>query len=155
MPTLDSTTGAKAAIVNRAGGFAVPLIAAAAALGLSHLVPLVSALLFALALGAVLANVGLVGSVRMRVIEDAARWFLRLGVVFLGLQLPVQEIAAIGARGVLVIAATVSLTYGATRIVGRRLGLEEGIVGLVAAGFSICGAAAIAAVSDVARSRQR
>ena len=142
-------------IIGRARGVAVPLLAAAAAVAVSHLVPLLSALLIALALGAVLANAGHVDPARLAVVGEAARWLLRLGVVFLGLQLPVQDIAAIGARGVLVIAATVTLTYVGTRLIGHRLGLDQGIVALVAAGFSICGAAAIAAVSDVTRARQR
>ncbi|HET6563449.1 MAG TPA: putative sulfate exporter family transporter [Marmoricola sp.] len=129
--------------------------AAAAAMLLSRLAPALGALLLALLLGAVLANSGRVTSVFLAQQATTAKWMLRAGVVMLGLRLPFQEIAAIGGSGVVVVAGTVSVTYFLTRRLGARLGLDEGLVTLLAAGFSICGAAAIAAVSDVVRSRQR
>ncbi len=51
--------------------------------------------------------------------------------------------------------ATVVTTYAATQVAGRLLGLERDLVTLIAAGFSICGAAAIAAVESSIRAKPK
>ena len=132
-----------------------PLLAATAALVTSAFIPLLGPLLIALALGAVIANSRLATVPVIAGHAAATRTLLRLGVAALGLQLPFADILAIGPAGLVVIAVTVTLTYLGTLQIGRRLGLDEGFVVLLAAGFSICGAAAIAAVDDVIRAKQQ
>ena len=132
-----------------------PLLAATAALVASAFVPLLGPLLIALALGAVVANSRWATVPVIAGHAVATRTLLRLGVAALGLQLPFADILAIGPGGLAVIAVTVTLTYLGTLQIGRRLGLDEGFVVLLAAGFSICGAAAIAAVDDVIRAKQQ
>ena len=132
-----------------------PLLAATAALVTSAFIPLLGPLLIALALGAVIANSRLATVPVIAGHAAATRTLLRLGVAALGLQLPFADILAIGPGGLAVIAVTVTLTYLGTLQIGRRLGLDEGFVVLLAAGFSICGAAAIAAVDDVIRAKQQ
>ena len=135
--------------------YAPPLTAAAACVALSHWLPLLGPLLLALLLGAVVANTRLA---RHRLLQDHARvtrTLLRLGVVALGLRLPLSDIGDIGVGGVVVVAATVTTTYTATRLVGTWTGLPSGFVTLLAAGSSICGAAAIATVNDAVRARER
>ena len=132
-----------------------PLLAATAALVTSAFIPLLGPLLIALALGAVIANSRLATVPVIAGHAAATRTLLRLGVAALGLQLPFADILAIGPGGLAVIAVTVTLTYLGTLQIGRRLGLDEGFVVLLAAGFSICGAAAIAAVDDVVRAKQQ
>ena len=134
---------------------APPLVAAVVATVVSRFVPLLGPLLLALVLGAVIANTAWSRSRLLEGHASVTRLLLRLGVVLVGLRLPIGDIAAIGVRGVAVVAATVCVTFAGTRLVGRRLGLDHGFVTLVAAGFSICGAAAIAAVTDAVRVRQR
>ena len=134
---------------------APPLVAAVVATVVSRFVPLLGPLLLALVLGAVVANTAWSRSRLLEGHASVTRLLLRLGVVLVGLRLPIGDIAAIGVRGVAVVAATVCVTFAGTRLVGRRLGLDHGFVTLVAAGFSICGAAAIAAVTDAVRVRQR
>ncbi|QYJ03220.1 putative sulfate exporter family transporter [Nocardioides panacisoli] len=130
-------------------------LAAVAAVAVSAVLPLVGPLLVAVALGAVVANTRLVRLPALRGHEDATKLLLRLGVVLLGLQLPVQQVLGIGGAGLVVVLATVVTTYAATVVIGDRLGLERDFVTLLAAGFSICGAAAIAAVDDAVRAKQR
>ena len=48
------------------------------------------------------------------------------------------------------VAVTVVTTFTLTRWLGRRLGLGDDLSLLVATGYSICGASAIAAMDDVA-----
>ncbi|SCL59177.1 conserved hypothetical integral membrane protein [Micromonospora eburnea] len=122
---------------------------------ISSLFPLVGPLLIALALGAIAANTAISGLPVMKGHAKTTKLLLRLGVVLLGLKLPVQEILDIGPGGLAVVVLTVTVTYFSTIIVGDRLGLDKGFVTLLAAGFSICGAAAIAAVDDTVRAKQR
>lgn len=128
--------------------------AAVAAIAVNHLLPVVSPLLIALAIGVLITNSPLSRQRWMLGQGQIGRTMLRCGVVLLGLKLPFDAIVSIGPAGLLVIVATVAATYAGTIFAGRRLGLEHGIVTLVATGFSICGAAAIAAVEDVVRGRK-
>lgn len=131
------------------------VIAAAIAAGVNVLFPLASPLLIALVLGVVVTNSPLV---QHRFLQDQARptkLMLRWGIVLLGLKLPIDAVLGIGVGGVVVVVGTVVITYYGTLAIGSRLGLEPRFVTLLAAGFSICGAAAIAAVEDTVRARHR
>ena len=142
-------------LVRRLPPLGVALAAALAAVAVSGLVPLLGALLVALALGTVVANTPLAHARALVGHAAVTKLLLRLGVVLLGLRLPLGDVAAIGAAGVLVVVATVVLTYAATRALGTHLGLDQRLVTLLAAGFSICGAAAIAALADAVGARQK
>lgn len=87
-------------------------------------------------------------------IEVLGKTTLRLGVVLLGLRLSVDVVAQVGLEGILIVVATIAATYSATQLVGRWLGVDEDLRTLVAVGFSICGAAAIAGVQDLVRARR-
>ncbi|WP_402468926.1 YeiH family protein [Isoptericola aurantiacus] len=78
-----------------------------------------------------------------------ARYVLRAGVVLLGLQLSLGDVLGLGWRGVAVVALTVTVTFTATLAIGRRLGVGRDATLLVATGFSICGAAAVSAMTGV------
>ncbi|GAB3195877.1 putative sulfate exporter family transporter [Nocardioides hungaricus] len=132
-----------------------PLVVAGAALLLGLVAPLLSPLLTAMLVGAVIANSRLHRYPWLTSDGTTTRLLLRLGVVLVGLRLPVDDVLAIGLPGVLVIVGTVSATYWLTCQVGRRMDLDRGFVAVLAAGFAICGAAAIATVSDAVRARQR
>ncbi|MFF5979448.1 YeiH family protein [Streptomyces olindensis] len=131
------------------------LTAAVAAVLVSHVMPLLGPLLLALVLGAVLANTRWAQKSVLADHAAATKLLLRIGVVLIGLRLSLGEIASIGVRGVVVIVVTVAATYGLTQYAGRRAGLDHQFVTLLSAGFSICGAAAVAAVNDAVNARQR
>ena len=123
-----------------------PMAAGGVSLAISRFAPLASPLLIALVLGAVVVN-SRWGSHRFLPGHQlTTRTMLRAGVVLLGLRLPIQDILGLGPRGLVVIALTVTITFTATCVIGDRLGIDRGLVTLIATGFSICGAAAIAAV---------
>ncbi len=142
-------------LLSRALLIAAPLLAAFAAMSLSGLVPLLGPLLVALALGAVVANLPLLGTETRLAIGDVSRTCLRIGIVLLGLRLSVTDLLSVGWGAVIVVIVTVVVTYTATCRLGDALGLDRGLVTLIAAGFSVCGAAAIAAVQDGVRAKQR
>lgn len=132
----------------------VPLAAAAGAVVLSRGVPLLGPLLIALIAGAAIANTRWAEAPLITQHATATKFLLRLGIVLIGLRISMGQIASIGVRGLLVIVATVALTFWLTRALGRRLGLDEPLVVLIAAGFSICGAAAIAAIDEAVQARK-
>ena len=131
----------------------VPLAAAVLALGIGWVEPLASPLLVALVLGAAVGNSPLGRHRLMAGQQRVAKLLLRVGVVLLGLRLPLQDVADIGVAGVVTIGTTVLTTFVLTCYLGDRLGLERGLVTLISAGFSICGASAIAAVESGIRRR--
>ena len=141
-----------------AGAWLGPLAVAGLAMVTAARFPLISALLLAMGAGVVGANTA-GRSLRARPVlqsaERAAKHMLQAGIVLLGLRIAVSDLASIGWRGIAVVVATVAVTFAATMWLGGRLGLDRGLTTLIAAGFSICGAAAIATVSEQVRARQR
>lgn len=80
----------------------------------------------------------------------AARTPLRLGVALLGFRLAIGDVATLGLPILAMVVATVAATFFGTQALGRRLGLSQGLSLLVATGYSICGASAIAAMEPSA-----
>ena len=83
----------------------------------------------------------------------ASKRLLRIGVVLLGLQLSLIDVAGLGWVTVVVVVAILALTFGVTYLLGRWARLPGDQPLLLAAGFSICGASAIGAMSAVTRDR--
>ncbi len=79
----------------------------------------------------------------------ALRRILRFAIVLLGLQLTAAQVAAVGATGLAVIAATLIATFVFTVRLGRALGVDRKLAELIAAGTSICGASAVIATNTV------
>lgn len=132
----------------------VPLLVAVAVWGVSRFFPLASPLIMALAVGAIVANTSMSRASGVRGSAAAAKFMLRLGVALLGLRLAVSDIIQLGFFGLFLVIATVTFTFYVTRFVGIRMGLEPEFVSLIAAGFAICGAAAIAAVQDSVKAKE-
>ncbi len=109
----------------------------------------ISALVVAVLLGAVTANLGLIPSICRPGLAFAARKLLRLGVVLLGFRLTATQIGDLGPKGLGLVVVVVTLTFFGTQWMARRLGLSRPMGLLVATGFSICGASAIAAMRGV------
>jgi uncharacterized integral membrane protein (TIGR00698 family) len=130
-------------------GLALLVLIAAGATALSWLVPVISPLVAALALGAVVVNVVPIPDHLAPGIAFGGRSLLRLGIVLLGFRLAIGDVARLGLPGLGVVAVVVAGTFFGTQWLGRRLGLSEDLGLLVATGYSICGASAIAAMDGV------
>ncbi|SPT55054.1 Uncharacterised protein [Actinomyces bovis] len=141
----------RAALLSRlrslAPGLSLCLAAAAIGYGLSRLLP-VSPLIVAIVLGIVLANIG-VPAPAADGIDFSAKKLLRAGIVLLGLQLVLADILALGAPMLAVIACIVAGGILGTILLGRLLRVPSGLTLLIACGFSICGAAAVAGAAGV------
>ncbi|WP_407079876.1 YeiH family protein [Arthrobacter jinronghuae] len=146
---------------NRLRGTVPGLLTAAAAVVVSFLVhlllPAVPVLTAAVVLGLLAANVP--GSAAMAAgawkpgLALAARKFLRLGIVLLGLKVSLVDIAGLGWTALLLIVALVLAAFAGTYGICRLFRLPGDEPVLIAAGFSICGVSAIGAMAAVRRTR--
>lgn len=107
--------------------------------------PLVLAVLF----GFVAGNLRIVRSVHQPGIKFAVKKLLRIGVVLLGFRLSLKQLQQVGLRGLIAVVLVVSVTFFFTRWFAKKLGLSPDLGLLVATGYSICGASAIAAVQPL------
>ncbi|SDP29337.1 conserved hypothetical integral membrane protein [Nakamurella panacisegetis] len=135
-------------------GFVPGVLATAAATACAYavaaLVPALNPTSVAVLLGALVTNVGLNRPFLRLGTQLAARHFLRVAVVLLGLQLSVPQLLHLGGLGLAVVVVTVGLTFTGTRLLGRWFGVPPARSLLIATGFSICGASAVAAMEPVA-----
>lgn len=127
-------------------GLGLALAAAGVALLVQRVLPMVSPLLVAIVLGVVLTNLWTVPEILAPGMRVAAKRLLRLGIVVLGLQLALGDILALGPGMIVVVILIVGLGIGGTLTIGKALGVPPMQRLLIACGFSICGAAAVAAV---------
>ena len=127
-------------------GMAFAAAGTAVAFAINVFVPILSPLTAGVLLGVVLANVGLVPDRVRPGLSVSTRRLLRAGVVLLGLQLSLVELAGLGVPLLAVVVVTVVFGFVITMWFGRRIGLSRDLTLLTATGFSICGASAIAAM---------
>ncbi|RMB60139.1 YeiH family protein [Tessaracoccus antarcticus] len=121
----------------------------AAAVLANQFVPTVSALLFAIVLGTIIGNMWRVPAVMAPGVAVAGKRILRVGIVLLGLQLVLGDLLELGLGMVAVAAVVVTVGIIGTVILGRAMGIPSQQRLLIACGFSICGAAAVAACDGV------
>ncbi|MHA7180915.1 YeiH family protein [Arthrobacter sp. MDB2-24] len=131
-------------------GLLVLAAGVAGAMGLASVQTVLGALVIALILGILLGNSGLYTATLRTGISGGTKRLLRAGVVLLGLQLALPDILALGPQVLLLIVACVAGSFYATLWLGGRLGLSRAGALLMAAGFSICGASAVAGMQGIA-----
>lgn len=130
-----------------APGLIAALLFALAARQLASLAP-ISSLTIAVVIGMALGNIR-IDIDRLRPgLAFAGRHILRIGVVALGMRLSIGQIGNLGLPVIVVIVATVTATFFGTQALGARLGVSKPLSLLIATGYSICGASAIAAMES-------
>jgi len=108
-------------------------------------VSLLSPMILSVILGVAIHNfVGAPPAARPGV-DVSMRPILRLSIVLLGLQITAGQAAAIGAPGLLGVAAALVATLAFTLLAGRALGVPRGLALLIGVGTAICGASAVIA----------
>jgi uncharacterized integral membrane protein (TIGR00698 family) len=149
LPAVSLAAGARSA---RSWGPGIGAAAAAtvAAYQIAGRVPGLNPSIAAVVLGALVTNLHLHRPVLRAGTKLAGKRLLRCAVVLLGLQLSLPELAGLGGRGLAVVVVTVAATFFGTQLLARRLGVPRARGLLVATGFSICGASAVAAMEPVA-----
>lgn len=135
-------------------GLAVCALIGAGCLALGNLVTGLSAMLVAVVLGVLWRNLAPVPARLEPGIGVSAKRVLRWGVVLLGLQLSLPQILDLGPGVLGIVVAAVFVTFFATLGLGRALGVDRDLSVLIAGGFSICGAAAVAGVQGAVQATQ-
>jgi uncharacterized integral membrane protein (TIGR00698 family) len=129
-------------------GLALLGLVAAAAQLLGTRIPLLSPLVLAIGIGAIVANgVGLPGWAEAGVGRHSL--LLETAIVLLGAELSVAALVAAGPGLAVLVVAVVAFGLGLVTVLSRVADLNERIGSLLAAGASICGVSAIAAVAPV------
>ncbi|WP_309648736.1 putative sulfate exporter family transporter [Nocardioides sp.] len=155
----DSTTlEGMAPLPRELPGLGLAAGGAALALGAHAVVPVLSPTLVAIVLGLAVAMTGATTGAAAAPalgpgLQMASRRLLRVGVALLGLQLVLSDVIGLGWPMLLVVAGVVGVGILGSLAIARLLGVPAETALLVAAGFSICGAAAVGAVQGVRRSR--
>jgi uncharacterized integral membrane protein (TIGR00698 family) len=126
-------------------GLAFALIGALIGVVVHGRVDALSAHVVAVLFGALAANLGIVGPLLQPGLRSAGRRVLRIGIALVGFRLSLGEVADLGPRALVAVCLVVAVTFSGTRLLGRWLGLSRPMSLLVATGYSICGASAIAA----------
>ncbi|ASM36396.1 YeiH family protein [Campylobacter sputorum] len=128
--------------------------------GLSKMQPFstlgLSPLIIAIILGAFFGNIARNLTsllVRTGVIAVSTKQILRLGIIFYGFRITIDDIIYVGAKGVILAACVVFLTFFIGYFIGRALGIEKKLSALIASGSSICGAAAVLATNSVIKGK--
>ena len=135
-------------------GITLSLLVAFSSIAINLLIPILSPLLLAIVAGAVLVNLGVLPTSAQPGLDFSAKHLLRAGIVLLGLQLSLQDIAGLGAGMIVVVVVIVTVGLLATLWIGSLLGLSWTQRLLIACGFSICGAAAVAAADAVVEAEE-
>ena len=131
-----------------APGLVLAALLAAGAQLIGSLSDVISPLIIAVALGLIAGN--LAGtSVARPGMRFAASRLLRIGVVLIGLRVALDDLAAIGIPGLVVVLLAVSVTFFGAQWLGRRLGIGGDLALLIGTGYSICGVSAVAAMKGV------
>ncbi|MGQ4537180.1 YeiH family protein [Dermabacteraceae bacterium P7074] len=130
-------------------GIGLSLLVALAALALNAVVPPLSAALVAILVGAVLTNLHLLPAPLAPGLTFSSKQLLRFAIVLLGLQLPIGELASLGPGVIALVVAVVAVGMVTGMWLGRLLGISPNQSALIAGGFSICGAAAVAGVRGI------
>jgi len=145
-------------LMHHTGRIGPGILAAGVGVAAAHLVhallPWLNPATAAVLLGVFATNAGIVVPRLRDGFAFAARSLLRIAVVLLGLQLSVSDLRVLGASGLAVVVSTVAVTFAGTQLMGRMLGVRRPLALLVATGFSVCGASAIAAMQPVAEGEE-
>lgn len=149
---MSTGTALRTAARSAVPGLALAAAAAVLAWAASATLPAIPLLTAAVVLGIVAGQLRLPEPVRPG-LAIASRRLMRIGVVLLGLKLSLVDIARLGPLAILSTVGVVVLTFGLTYALGRLLHLPGHEPLLLAAGFSICGASAIGAMSGALRAK--
>ncbi len=137
-----------------APGLAVVAVATLAAYGVHWLIPAIHQSSAAVVLGALAVNLGILPDRLTPGITFAAKKLLRIAVVLLGFSLSLTQVGELGLAGLALVLVTVAVAFFGTLLIARLLRVRRATGLLVATGFSICGASAIAAMEPVAKGKK-
>lgn len=154
LPPVTTSSDAGATLTRFVPGVAAALVVGGVAFAAARVTPSLSPLIWAVVLGALLANLNVLPRALAPGVAFAGKHLLRLAVGLLGLRLAVSQVLAVGTSGLVLIAVAVVATFLFTRWLSARFRLSRTLGAVLAAGTSICGAAAIVAMAGAVDARE-
>lgn len=106
--------------------------------------PNIEYVLWAILFGLVITNTVGVPSV-FRPGVDTYEFWLKIGIVFLGVRFLLGDVLKLGSMALIFVAIELAVSIALMTWLGRRFGLSEKLISLLAIGSSICGVSAIIA----------
>ncbi|PCR99235.1 YeiH family protein [Lactococcus fujiensis] len=143
-PTAKETSQSPEQRVQLLPGVLLCLIVSLVCLLITSFFPTLSSMLLAILLGMLLRNIINIPEILEPGIAFSAKRILRWGVVLLGVQVSLSDIVQLGVPVLILDVFAVTITFLMTIFIGKLLKVDKDLTSLIAAGFSICGAAAIA-----------
>jgi uncharacterized integral membrane protein (TIGR00698 family) len=131
-------------------GIAVAFAVSVVAFVVHEQVSVISPHVVSVAFGMLGATFGRVEASFRPGLRFSAKRILRGGIVLLGFRLSLSELGKLGPRSLVAVIVVVVATFFGTQWLAKRLGLSRSLGLLMATGYSICGASAIAAVEPFA-----
>jgi uncharacterized integral membrane protein (TIGR00698 family) len=113
----------------------------------------VGEVVFAVVLGLLLGNAATLPPLFAAGIRFSFHAVLRGAIVLLGASFSAQQVAAIGAKAVVMIVVLMAIALGAAHALGRLVGVPSRLATLIGVGTAVCGNSAIVATAPVIRAR--
>ena len=135
--------------------FSIIALNVAVAYAVSKFEGAISPLFMSMVMGLIFVNAGGWSENGKEAATFAAKRCLRIGVVLLGFQISIDKFIEVGPRGLLAVVVIVAGVFLGLRLAAKKAGLSESLSTLIAGGFAICGATAIAAISSTRKSEER
>ncbi|MEI6407318.1 MAG: putative sulfate exporter family transporter [Actinomycetes bacterium] len=134
--------------------FYLTIIAAVVAVTflINHFYYFLSPLFLSLIAGLLISNFLSWPTAGKEALNFASKKCLRFGVILLGLQITLHKFVEIGFRGFAAILLIVILTFTGVRFFAKKSRMSSSLAMLIAGGFAICGASAVAAIGSAKKS---
>jgi len=130
-------------------GILLCLIVAAASKLSAPLIPSLGDVSIAIILGVIIGNILPESGVTAQGIKFCEKKVLELAIVFMGFNLQLNTLGALGAKAFFIILPVMLITIFAGLLVAVRLGFSKRFGYLLGIGSAVCGSSAIAAVAPV------
>lgn len=140
-------------------GLTFTAILAGAAMIFEHSSPFanlhLSSLIIAILLGILANNIINIPPVFTEGIRFSFKKVLRLAIILLGFKISFAQIGLVGVKGIFIVLIVTAATIFFTLWLGRKFKLDKDLTLLIAAGSSICGASAVAAIAPVINAKEK
>jgi uncharacterized integral membrane protein (TIGR00698 family) len=113
----------------------------------SGLLPLTIGAPTALAIGIILALLGLTAFDHFN--KNAAKYLIQASIVLLGFSIPLADVAKAGLQGLALAAGTIALVLVAGLTLGHLFRTDRRLTALLTSGTAVCGGSAIAATASI------
>ena len=136
-------------------GVLLCVMIATAAWFLGRLFPIAGGAVIALLTGMVLSNLWSLPVICKEGLSATSKRILQTAIVLLGFQMNLSHVLTVGAQGLVLIGATITVALLIAWGVGKAMRIQTNEQTLIGIGTAICGGSAIAAVAPVIKANER